>query len=141
MRVSIITLPTRKIFSFATPSRARFSSPSLDGVKSMSASWSVTRRLISSGMERSNERDVGFVGDHDGLEAAHDGRGLLRMRPRAYVQTLVGIRNAQALEEDIGHERVVVLAGVDEDLPVPMVRQRTIDRGRFHEVWPRSDYV
>ena len=47
---SIMMLPTRSIFGAGTPSRARFSSASGDGVQSTSQIASVTRRLISSGM-------------------------------------------------------------------------------------------
>jgi hypothetical protein len=46
-------LPTRSIFDSGTPSRARCSSASGDGVQKTSQIASVTRRLISSGMRRS----------------------------------------------------------------------------------------
>ena len=46
-------LPTRSILSAGTPSRARCSSASGDGVHSTSQIASVTSRLISSGMRRS----------------------------------------------------------------------------------------
>ena len=48
-----MTLPTRSIFSGATPSRLRLSSASGDGVHSRSEIASVTSRLISSGIVRS----------------------------------------------------------------------------------------
>ena len=51
-----MTLPTWRIRSGGIPSRRRFSSASGLGVRRRSASASVTSRLISSGMVRSNER-------------------------------------------------------------------------------------
>ena len=54
--VSIMTLPTNAILAGSTPSLRRLASASRDGVNRRSASWSVTRRLISSGMVRSRER-------------------------------------------------------------------------------------
>lgn len=56
IRVSIITFPTRWIFPGAIPSRCRFISQSAEGVKRSWESWSVTARLISSGMLRSKDR-------------------------------------------------------------------------------------
>ncbi|MDQ3317568.1 MAG: hypothetical protein M3522_09600 [Actinomycetota bacterium] len=55
-RVSIMVLPTRWMFSAGCPSRRRFSFASEEVVKSIRVSESVTRRFISSGIERSKER-------------------------------------------------------------------------------------
>jgi hypothetical protein len=54
--VSTITFPIRTIALAGVPSRRRFSSPSADGVSSSSHNRSVTIRLISSGIVRSNDR-------------------------------------------------------------------------------------
>ena len=53
MSVSIMTFPTRWMRVAGTPSRARFSSASRDGVNSHSATRSVNSRFSSSGMVRS----------------------------------------------------------------------------------------
>ena len=53
-------LPTSSTLSAATPSRARCSLPSCDGVQSTSAIESVTIRLISSGIVRSPLRKPGL---------------------------------------------------------------------------------
>ncbi len=50
---SIIEFPTKWIFARSIPSATRLSTASSDGVKRKSESWSVTMRLISSGMLRS----------------------------------------------------------------------------------------
>ena len=54
--VSIIVLPTKWIFSSGIPSRRRFSSPLPSVTNKRSETWSVSTRLISSGMLRSKER-------------------------------------------------------------------------------------
>ena len=54
--VSIIVLPTNCIRSSAMPSARRFSTASSECRKSSSERWSVTTRLISSGIERSKLR-------------------------------------------------------------------------------------
>ena len=53
---SIITFPTNWIRSAGIPSARKFSEASRDGVKSMSESRSVIRRLISSGIDLSRLR-------------------------------------------------------------------------------------
>ena len=54
--MSIITLPTRRTFSSATPSRRRFARPLGSETSRRSATASVRRRLISSGIVRSKLR-------------------------------------------------------------------------------------
>ena len=54
--VSIIGLPTRCTASAGRPSRARWPIASGDVANSSAHSWSVSRRLISSGIESSKLR-------------------------------------------------------------------------------------
>ena len=48
------------------------------------------------------------------LDADEGFRGLLRMRAGADAEEVVGLRQAELVEEDVGHVGVVVLAGMDE---------------------------
>ncbi len=54
--VSIIVLPTKRIRVEGTPSRARFSNASGECVRRSEESWSVSRRLCSSGIDQSKLR-------------------------------------------------------------------------------------
>ena len=56
-------------------------------------------------------------------------------------QVVVRLLNGQILEERGGHARVVVLAGVDDDVPYAISRrERSGQRGELHEVRARTDY-
>ena len=66
------------------------------------------------------------------LEPLHHAGRLLRVRARADAERVVGLADAELLEEDLGHLAVVVLAGVDEHVLelVRAPRQLGGDRAR-----------
>ena len=61
-----------------------------------------------------HEHDVRLRLEQHRLEPLHDRGGLLRVRSRADPERVVGVADAELLEEDLGHLAVVVLARVDE---------------------------
>lgn len=78
------------------------------------------------GGERGRERRVDIArDDHEvrgllaqhGLQALHGARGLLAVASRADAQEVVWSRHAEVVEEHLGHQPVVVLAGMDHDVP------------------------
>ena len=128
-----------------SPRRAGCRSASGLWMKSWSASWSVTIRLISSGIVRSKLRRPasmwatgisslaavsaaarveltspgtttrsGRSATQDRLQPLHHPRRLLGVAARADLEHVVGRRHAELLEEDLRHQPVVVLAGVDD---------------------------
>ncbi len=79
------------------------------------------------GGERAGERAVGVAVDDDGvgrfalhhrLKSLEHLRRLARVRAGADAEVVVGLRQRQLLEEDVGHAGIVMLAGVHEDLGV-----------------------
>ena len=102
--------------------------------------------------ERSRKRGVDIPGNDDPvrpflaenrLEALDDARRLLSVRARADAQHVIRLGHAELGEEDIRHRFVVVLARVDDDVPVlpePLAAGRD-DRRHLHEVRPRADDV
>ena len=129
--------------------------------------WSVSTRLISSGMVRSKlripadiddgtcslaaakapgERGVGVAIDDHGVEpAAHkaflDGSqhpaGLHAMPARADVQVHVGVAEVQIAKELAAHVVVVMLAGMYQGLDVAPLAEFAAERRRLHELRPR----
>ena len=99
--------------------------------------------------ERAGERRVHVAGDDDHvrapleqhlLDADERLRGLLAVRAGADAEEHVGLGQAELAEEDVGHLRVVVLAGVDErDLDSGLL-ERAMDGRRLHEVRARADH-
>ena len=79
--------------------------------------------------------------EQHGLEPLHHASGLLRVRARADAEHVVGGGDAQFLEEDLGHRRVVVLAGVDQHRVelVGTSLELGDDRRRLHEVGASAD--
>ena len=62
------------------------------------------------------------------------------VRAGADAEEDVGLGQAELAEEDVGHLRVVVLAGVDErDLGSGLL-ERTVDGRSLHEVRARADH-
>ena len=61
-----------------------------------------------------NDHQVGALGFEHRLEPLHHPRRLLRVAARADLEHVVGRGHPELLEEDLGHQPVVVLAGVDE---------------------------
>ena len=61
-----------------------------------------------------DEHQVGRLVDQDRLEALHHPRRLLGVAARADLEHVVGRRHPELLEEDLRHQPVVVLAGVDD---------------------------
>jgi hypothetical protein len=72
--------------------------------------------------------------DDHRLETLHDGRRLLRMRPRPHPEIVVGRRDPQLLEERVRHARIVVLAGVDDHVLDSALHELAVDGSELHEV-------
>ena len=93
--------------------------------------------------KRPCERRVDVAGDDDHvgtsleqhlLDPDESLRGLLAVRAGADAEEDVGLGQAELAEEDVGHLRVVVLAGVNErDLDSGFL-ERPVDGRRLHEV-------
>jgi hypothetical protein len=75
------------------------------------------------GDERRGERRVDVAGDdheiralldQDGLDAFHHARGLDGVAGGAHAEHVVGRRHPELLREDVAHQPVVVLPGVDQ---------------------------
>ena len=80
--------------------------------------------------------------EHDGFHPNHDLRRLLGMGARTNRKVHIGSRDAELLEEHIGHIDVVVLASVDEGLHHILPRLQGIQDGSdLHEVGTSSDDV
>ena len=105
--------------------------------------------------ERRCQRRVGVaVGQHEvrpalehrGLERLQHARRLAAVAARADAEIEVGLRDAELGEEDVGHRRVVVLAGVHDevlDARAAGVRggDRAADRRELHELRARADHL
>ena len=90
-----------------------------------------------------DDHQVGALGAQHRLEPLQHARDLLRVASRPDPQQVVGLRHAELLEEDLGHQPVVVLAGVDDrGGPVgKALPQRRDHRRHLDQVRPGSDYV
>ena len=75
------------------------------------------------------------------LEGDHHPRGLLGVGARADAEVHVRLAQPEVLEEDLGHARVVVLAGVDEALIGAARGERAHHRRDLHEVGACADDV
>ena len=99
--------------------------------------------------EGGGERRVHVSGDEDDVrldlqqqrfETRDNTRRLLSVRPRADAEKVIGLADAEVLEEDLGHLSVVVLSGVNEHQVegVGMAAELGHDRGHLHEVRPSA---
>jgi hypothetical protein len=90
-----------------------------------------------------HDHQVGALRPQHRLESLQHPRDLLAMASRSDPQQVVGLGHPELLEEDLGHQPVVVLAGVD-DRRWPLwkaLAQRSDHRRHLHQVGPRSEYV
>ncbi len=68
------------------------------------------------------------------------GRGLLGVGARSHVQVCVRARQGQVPEEGVRHLGVVVLTGMDDDVPDRWAcRKGARERRELHEVGTRPD--
>ena len=98
---------------------------------------------------RQGRRDVADYQDQvgtdilqDRLESLHDGRQLMDLGAGADPEKRGGFRELQVAEERVGHELVVMLAGVHDvrsDAGVPP--HLRLERRQLHEVRPAADHV
>ena len=90
-----------------------------------------------------DDHEVGALGEQHRLEALHHPGRLLRVAARADLEHVVGRGHPELLEEDLRHQPVVVLAGVDDG--VAGVRQTGAQgadhRGHLDQVRPGSEDV
>jgi len=69
----------------------------------------------------------------------HDGRRLLGVGARPHSQIVLGRRDPQLPEECLGHRVVVVLPGVDHDVPDRRAGQRARHGRELHEIGTRAN--
>ena len=168
--VSYITSPTQWTPS-RMPSAARFRTAVSVGQNSQRLTRSETTRLISSGIGRNarnpastcatgtnsfaaararGERRVGVAVDqhdvglrrHDRFFERYDHPASHRtMTATVDAEMLVGLRDIQLLEEDVGHVAVEMLTGVNEHLADVRARAQGARHWRgLDELRPRADY-
>ena len=100
--------------------------------------------------QRPGQRGVGIAVDQDPVrpliqKQTLDGRqhtaSHIAMAAAADAQMISRGRQLQLFEEDIGHLRIKMLAGVDQDFAhVGGGNDRPTDRSSLDELWPRADY-
>ena len=90
-----------------------------------------------------HDHQVGTLCPQHRLESLHHARDLLRVASRSDPEQVVGLGHAELLEEDLGHQPVVVLARVDDRRgPIgKALAQRPDHRRHLDQVRPRADYV
>jgi hypothetical protein len=90
-----------------------------------------------------DEDEVGLLGLQHRLQPLHRPRRLRCMGPRAHLQHVVRGRHPELLEEDLRHQPVVVLAGVDDRVAAlgQAGAQGGDHRRRLDEVRPGPDHV
>ena len=90
-----------------------------------------------------DERPIGFFFQHDRLEALHHGCRLRGVRARADAEIHVRLRQAEIVEEGVGHLRVVVLPRMnDERRKLSLAPLHGFDNRRdLHKVGARADDV
>ena len=73
--------------------------------------------------------------------AFDDARRLCAVAAGPYFEIHMGLGNPELLEEDVGHRRIVVLAGVDDAKWNTSIRlQRAYYRRKLHEIRPSAGY-
>ena len=90
-----------------------------------------------------NEHERRLLAHEDLLEALERAGSLRAVRARADAEQVSGRRNAQLVEQHVGHLAVVVLPRVDADVP-PLGKpraERMLHGRHLHEVGPRADDV
>ena len=90
-----------------------------------------------------DHHQVGFLVGQDRLQPFHRPRRLHRVAAGADLEHVVGGGHAELLQEDLGHQPVVVLTGVDDRVAAPGVTrpQGADHRRRLDEVGPGADDV
>ena len=88
-----------------------------------------------------DHHQIGPALEDDRLEADHDFGGLRGMRAAADGKVEVRFRNSELLKEDVRHEGVVVLTGVDERLTDAVLPECSDHGSGFHEIWSSTDDV
>jgi hypothetical protein len=79
---------------------------------------------------------------HGGFEANHDLRGLLCLASGTHSEVQVGPWQLQLLEENVGHVAVIVLASVNQSLPIAVLTvHSTNDSCCLHEIRSSTDNV
>ena len=78
---------------------------------------------------------------NDVLQADEQRGGLPGVRAGADAQVRDRLGQAQVGEEDVRHQRVVVLTGVDDALPHTELAECSHHRGRFHEIGTSTQNV
>lgn len=81
-----------------------------------------------------NEHPVGSVLVEHGIQRREDAPCLDPVRARTHAQVNIWVRDAKVSEEDVRHERVVVLPRVHDDMFVAALRQRSRDGSEFDEL-------
>jgi hypothetical protein len=81
-----------------------------------------------------HDERVGPLGSEQLLEAHHRRARLDRVRARAHLEVPARLGDGEIAEEDVGHDGVVVLAGVDEVGLVARLAQRGDERADLDEV-------
>jgi hypothetical protein len=89
-----------------------------------------------------NQGEIGLALGYNRLKRGEDGGGLLRMAAGADFQIAIGLGHFEFLEENVGHDAVVVLAGVHQSLANSRPGCEGAEHwSRFHEVGTGADDV
>ncbi len=78
---------------------------------------------------------------HDLLQAGQQRGRLARVAAGTHAEVRDRLGKPEVGEEDVGHERVVVLPGVDDALPDPQLGQAAHDGRRLDEVGTSAQHV
>ncbi len=96
-------------------------------------------RRCQGGVHVAVDHDPGRAIGHElVLEGRQQCSGLVSLAARADTQADIGRRQVEVPEEDVGQQRVVVLAGMDDPLGDAKRAQRADDGRRLDEVRPRA---
>jgi len=90
-----------------------------------------------------HEHEIRTLGLQYGLYPFHHPRGLHGMAGRAHAEHVLGRRHIELLEEDVGHQTVVVLTGVYEHMARvrPAVAQLGYDRRHLHKIRASANHI